>query len=217
MSKIPVVGIVACLIPDMGIGFQGTLPWRLSKEMKYFKQVTTITRDPEKTNAVVMGRKTWESIPSKFRPLPNRINVIVSRDFTSTLSQQDGCYHSNSLVQGVEKLKQQMGDRLETIYIIGGGQIYNQSYEITDHWLITKIQTADSTPVPQMDTFLHRLHLETKFREASNDRLSLFLPPSVELPARTPTESSTEGKASRFLLEEKGYRFWVTMYEKCTN
>lgn len=84
----------------MGIGKNGGLPWRLRKDMAFFAKITskvvaaqggqdatatTTTTDGEPThqrrvNACIMGRKTWESIPKKFRPLGDRFNVIVSRD-----------------------------------------------------------------------------------------------------------------------------------------
>ena len=61
-----------------GIGQNGNLPWRLPKEMSYFAKVTS--HAPEgKQNRVIMGRKTWESIPAKFRPLRDRLNVVLSR------------------------------------------------------------------------------------------------------------------------------------------
>lgn len=62
-----------------GIGQNARLPWRLPKEMTYFKRVTT--NAPEGSmNAVVMGRNTWESIPQKFRPLDKRLNLVVSKN-----------------------------------------------------------------------------------------------------------------------------------------
>lgn len=77
--------IVACTASN-GIGKNGNLPWRLSKEMGYFARVTTST-PANKRNAVIMGRKTWESIPDKFRPLKERINIVVtSRDLSESVA-----------------------------------------------------------------------------------------------------------------------------------
>ena len=57
----------------------GTLPWKIPADMAYFKELTSRTADPAKQNAVIMGRKTWESIPPKFRPLAGRLNIVLSR------------------------------------------------------------------------------------------------------------------------------------------
>ena len=62
-----------------GIGRNGDMPWHLPEDMAYFKSLTSQVRAGGKMNAVIMGRKTWDSIPSKFRPLCNRINVVISR------------------------------------------------------------------------------------------------------------------------------------------
>jgi hypothetical protein len=76
----PIIAIVACT-RDGGIGKEGTLPWKLPGDMAYFKRVTLDTEDvPGARNAVIMGRKTWESIPNSFRPLPGRLNVVLSRN-----------------------------------------------------------------------------------------------------------------------------------------
>lgn len=71
--------IVVAATRKLGIGKAGTMPWKLPGDMAYFKELTMRTADPAKQNAVVMGRKTWESIPPKFRPLPGRVNVVLSR------------------------------------------------------------------------------------------------------------------------------------------
>ena len=86
-GPIPLTLVVACS-PSNGIGKNGSLPWRLRKEMAYFKSVTTNTASlntpqPKAKNVVIMGRNTWESIPKKFRPLPDRHNLVISRTATA--------------------------------------------------------------------------------------------------------------------------------------
>ncbi len=77
------VTLIVAATTHNGIGQAGKLPWRLPREMQYFARVTTgqveAQRGKGKKNAVVMGRATWESIPRRFRPLPGRINFVVSR------------------------------------------------------------------------------------------------------------------------------------------
>ena len=71
--------IVALARKNYGIGINGTIPWKLPEDMGFFKNTTI--GDREKSggkNVVVMGRKTWESIPQKFRPLKDRINVVLT-------------------------------------------------------------------------------------------------------------------------------------------
>src|SRR5438045_936127 len=92
----PLTIIVAATSSRLGIGLKGALPWRLKREIAYFKRATTFNPENQ-TNVVIMGRKCWESIPPKFRPLPNRHNIILSRR-----GQVDGISESNSLSDGVE-------------------------------------------------------------------------------------------------------------------
>ncbi|HEY9786666.1 MAG TPA: dihydrofolate reductase, partial [Candidatus Obscuribacterales bacterium] len=70
--------VVACDLRG-GIGKDNQLPWRLPGDMKRFREVTTNTDRGDATNAIIVGRKTWESIPEKNRPLPDRINVVLTR------------------------------------------------------------------------------------------------------------------------------------------
>jgi dihydrofolate reductase/thymidylate synthase len=71
--------LVVAAARNMGIGKDGGMPWNLPGDMAYFKDLTSRTRDAAKENAVIMGRRTWESIPARFRPLKGRINVVLSR------------------------------------------------------------------------------------------------------------------------------------------
>jgi dihydrofolate reductase len=84
----PGVTIIVAATLSNGIGAAGRLPWRLSKEMGYFAKVTSFVPEQERgstpRNSVIMGRKTWDSIPPKFRPLKDRVNIVVSRSFTET-------------------------------------------------------------------------------------------------------------------------------------
>ena len=77
-SVLPVSVIVAAS-KDWGIGKDGDIPWRLPGDLAHFRKVTLGTVDPERQNAVLMGRCTWESIPPKIRPLKGRVNVVLTR------------------------------------------------------------------------------------------------------------------------------------------
>jgi len=70
--------LIVAATEQFGIGIKGNLPWKLSQDMKYFRQLTMSTIDPKKQNSVIMGRKTWESIPPSFRPLTKRVNIVIS-------------------------------------------------------------------------------------------------------------------------------------------
>jgi dihydrofolate reductase len=76
-SLVPFQIVVACT-RNLGIGLNGSMPWHLPKDMAYFKKLTSTSGGSETRNAVIMGRKTWESIPAKFRPLSGRVNVVIS-------------------------------------------------------------------------------------------------------------------------------------------
>ncbi|KAH3902319.1 dihydrofolate reductase SCDLUD_002139 [Saccharomycodes ludwigii] len=167
----PVVAIVAALLPKYGIGYKGKLPWKLKKEMEYFKTVTTYTKDPSKVNAVIMGRKTWESIPKRFKPLPNRLNVIISRQYNRTLAEENikekNIVKYNDLQQSIIDLQNRVD--IERIYIIGGGEIYNQTYGICSHLLITEITNTNNSMNLEMDTFLDRDKIDSSFIKETNE------------------------------------------------
>lgn len=121
--------VVAASTPNFGIGRNGDLPWKLAEDMAFFKSTTTKAR-LNKSNAVIMGRKTWESIPKKFRPLSDRINVIISRN-TNLRSEQvipDEVLIVNSLTSALETLSHSTyEEKLDEVFVIGGGSIYKEA------------------------------------------------------------------------------------------
>ena len=117
--------IVVALDQEYGIGKDGVLPWHLPEDLKHFKDITVQTEDPEKKNAVVMGRTTWESIPEKFRPLKGRLNIVLSRNKNIDLPQ--GVLSAVD-IPALELLCQQLYDQgqIEKVFVIGGEQIFKQ-------------------------------------------------------------------------------------------
>ncbi|KAH6610740.1 Dihydrofolate reductase-like protein [Trichoderma cornu-damae] len=129
---------IAVLTPSklMGIGFQGTMPWKgLRKEMQYFARVTTRAPSslqltqlrPPPLNAVIMGRKTWDSIPPKFRPLKNRLNIVVSRSAASSPPSPPPV-GSEIRVPSVEAALRYAEEASSSgagrVFVMGGAQIY---------------------------------------------------------------------------------------------
>ena len=115
-------GIVVAFDSRYGIGKNGQLPWHLPKDLKRFKEITAHVADSGKKNAVIMGRKTWESLPSKFCPLPGRLNLVLSKTGGLNLSADVLC--ASSLQDALTQLS---SSEIENIFVIGGAQIYKET------------------------------------------------------------------------------------------
>jgi dihydrofolate reductase/thymidylate synthase len=118
--------IIVAVDSQFGIGKNGLLPWHLPSDLKYFKKITTQATSPAKTNAVIMGRKTWESIPPAFRPLSGRLNIVISRQ--AQLIVPEGVFHAKSLEEALSFL-QSKKNNVGEIFVIGGAQIFQQALE----------------------------------------------------------------------------------------
>lgn len=117
--------VVVAATKDMGIGKDGKLPWRLPTDLKFFKEITTKTSDPGKKNAIVMGRKTWESIPLQYRPLPGRLNVVLTRSGISDIAAAENVVICGSMASALELLAASpYSTSIEKVFVIGGGQIF---------------------------------------------------------------------------------------------
>jgi dihydrofolate reductase len=103
------------------IGHNKQLLCHIPEDMNYFKRLTSSTANRAKQNIVILGRKTYESIPEKFRPLPNRINIVIS----SKNNNYKNTYHANTPEDALEIASTlQTENKAETIFCIGGSQIY---------------------------------------------------------------------------------------------
>ena len=119
----------------------GKIPWHVPEDMEHFRETT-------KGGIVIMGRKTWESLPAKSRPLSGRINIIMTREpfFKSVLETQTipNVYIANGMADLWELL-----DKLDTesqpkrIFIIGGGQIYQHFMPICEYLYLTEVNFTD--------------------------------------------------------------------------
>lgn len=115
-----VVGVIWAQTRDRVIGSEGTMPWHVPEDMAYFKQVT-------RGSPVVMGRRTWESLPEAFRPLPGRTNVVITADDdrAQQLSEQ-GALTASSLEDAVERARPHAAET-STVWVMGGGAIYAEA------------------------------------------------------------------------------------------
>jgi len=128
--------IIAAADERMGIGIGNKLPWRLKGDLKYFSEVTTVAM-PGKMNALIMGRKTWESLPNAHRPLKGRVNVVLSRSENALPPAVIG---GSSLDDAFEKLSAR-GD-IDKVFIIGGASLYAQAINHPDCEMIYLTEVA---------------------------------------------------------------------------
>ena len=106
------------------IGKDNTLPWHLPEDLAHFKQTTL-------GQPVVMGRKTWESLPPKFRPLPGRTNIVVTRQ-TNWLAE--GAVVAHSIEEAVQQCPTD-----SQIWVIGGAEVYAQAMPLASRAVVTEI------------------------------------------------------------------------------
>jgi len=111
-----------------GMGFKGDLPWqrKLKKELDYFKNLTTKVQDVSKQNAVIMARKTWDSIPKRLRPLKDRINIVVTRnkDLTEEILKESAI-PAASFEEALQIASNPL--KVEQVFIIGGSSLFQEA------------------------------------------------------------------------------------------
>lgn len=120
------ISLIAAISQNNCIGVDNDLPWHIPEDLKHFKKVTS-------GKTVLMGRKTWESLPDKFRPLPNRTNIVVTRRADYPVPEGVLLYTSLD-----EALSSHAND---DVFVIGGAQIYTQTIDTADRLYITHVDT----------------------------------------------------------------------------
>ena len=128
------------------IGIDNDLPWKLPKDLKWFKSKTSHRH-------IIMGRKSFESLG---RPLPNRVNIVITRD--------QSYFHSGIIVVHSipEALSYARNEGEEEAFILGGGKIYEQTQGLWDRLYLTEVKTAPEgdTYFPDVDLSLYDLDFE---------------------------------------------------------
>ena len=119
------INIIVAITDQRVIGNHGKLPWSIPEDLKLFKDITN-------NNTVLMGRKTFESIPEKFRPLPNRNNIVI----TSKNQEPSGVDFCKSIELGIQKAKSYG----KPIFIIGGQSIYKEALPLATKLYISHVK-----------------------------------------------------------------------------
>jgi dihydrofolate reductase len=120
------VSLVAAVARGGVIGRDNAIPWRIPEDLARFRDLTT-------GHAVVMGRRTWDSLPDRFRPLPGRRNIVLTRD---PEWRADGAERAGSLAEALALV-----EGAPQVFVIGGGQLYAEALPLADELLLTEIDS----------------------------------------------------------------------------
>lgn len=140
----PIVGMIWAQTNQGVIGADGGMPWHLPEDLAHFKRVTD-------GHPVVMGRKTWDSFPAKFRPLPNRTNIVLTRqDGWAATPGASGAVVLDSLEEALVEAQFSPGG--DEVWVIGGGHVFEEAIDDCNVAVITVINTdvAGDTQAPAL-------------------------------------------------------------------
>ena len=143
------ISIIVAVSEDWGIGKDNELLWHISEDLKRFKKLTS-------GNTVIMGKKTWESLPR--RPLPGRKNIVLTDDPNESIENSVTAYSINDALN-------KCGPD-EEIFIIGGGSIYRQFMTIADRLFITHVHKKAPADIyfPEIDRSLWEIIEKEEFK-----------------------------------------------------
>jgi len=119
------ISIIAAIGKNRELGRDNKLLWHIPEDMKRFKTLTN-------NSVVIMGRKTYESLPAKFRPLPNRENIIITRDKNYKQERAIICFSMEEAIKKAQEFNKE-------VFVIGGAQIYNIGIKYADKLYLTLV------------------------------------------------------------------------------
>lgn len=151
------ISIIVAVSEDLGIGMNNELLWHISEDLKRFKKLTY-------GKTVIMGKKTWESLPRK--PLPGRRNIVLTDTQDETF---EGAIMAYSISDSLEKCSDS-----KEIFVIGGGSIYRQFMPLADRLYITFVHSKAEADVffPEIDSAIWKVI----YQEAYNPGISAGIP-----------------------------------------
>lgn len=125
------------------IGLDGAMPWHLPEDLAHFRALTL-------SHPVIMGRKTWDSLPPRFRPLPKRTNIVVTRQAHWQVDHPD-VRRADSVTAALSA--DVLGPGVNEVWVMGGGQIYEQCLPLATRAEVTEIhrEVAGDTHAPRLD------------------------------------------------------------------
>ncbi|XP_068752605.1 dihydrofolate reductase-like [Montipora capricornis] len=182
------VNCVAAMASNRGIGKDGKLPWpTLRTDLDFLARITTTVKDKGKWNAVLLGRKTWESVDSsERRPLPGRLNIVISRTLQVPPS---GAHHvCDSVWSAVKMLSADPFTRtVEGIFVLGGTEVYREAIQ---------------------SSYCHRIYLTEIYKEFHADA---FFP---TFDKNTYTLISNPSDVPEGVIEENQTQYRICVYER---
>lgn len=150
------ISIIVAVSEDWGIGKNNELLWHISEDLKRFKRLTL-------GNTVIMGKKTWESLPR--RPLPGRKNIVLTDNPNESIENSVTAYSLNDALSKCGHDKE--------IFIIGGGSIYRQFMPIADRLFITHVHKKAPADIyfPVIDMKIWKITEEAEFKTGESNSI----------------------------------------------
>lgn len=165
--------IIVAYCLNRGIGINNRIPWYIPEDLIFFKNKTLKTFNPSNINAVIMGRKTWESLNKK--PLKGRINIVVSNTLQKDTKKNILIF--SNLTESINFIKNNYQNEVENVFIIGGSELYKEALNnnICNKLYITKIESEYKCDVffPNIDTENYN-QSEYNYYEYNNIKYSRF-------------------------------------------